>query len=990
MISFRHARSLDTVRCLSWSAIVLLIAAVISIASLVVKSAPRTTEITADSDEPLFASAVKAARETSQRESGNPDVGRVFKEHETVQLDPAQALGRVQQSGTLLLRTGEKTLEIELVPHDMRDPNYKAEEISADGVTRALPRTPVNTFRGQLRGRADTEARFTLDGATVEGLLLIDGEKYFVEPLKRYSKSADGDDFILYRESDVVEHSPASCGATMDEKLKRAADLISSAAPADAATTAPLNRDIKLATEADYEFVNQAGGSSAANSEILSIMNLVDGVFQEELGISFSITYQHTWATPADPYQSTSPGGVFTEFQNYWNSSLADISRDAAHMWTGKDLNGDVIGTADQSVVCRARSRSYGVSQRLDNLDIKIGITAHELGHNLGATHPDQEPSPVSACANSIMQSRVGYSRSFCQFSREQMTAYVNTNAACLSPTYSIAGRVAEASFGSPVTLNLTGPKNRIAPISFTGDYFFRGLTAGTYTLTPSGQFQTFTPASRIVSELNSNQSGIDFTAALVGFNISGRVVDDSGNGIGGVEMILNNPFAVVSRSNTEANGNYVFEGVPATKDYTVSPYSPNGSFTPVSRTLTTLTANQTGVNFTGTLRPTPTPTPTVRFFADTFQFGEGAGHAAVVIKREGDPSGAVTVEYQTVDDPAPVRCDVVNGKSYARCDYATTIDTVTFAAGETQKTVAIPLIDDAHVEGSETFQLRLNGAQGASLGAPSVALLVVLDNDAGPNANPILSAPFFVRMQYLDFLSREPEPDGLAAWLSVLQGCPDPFNTDSDSPSARCDRTIVSSSFFRSEEFQLKGFYVYLFYKAAHGRLPEYAEVIPDMRQVTGQTTAEVFHKRAAFAEGFARRASFTTLYGAMSHQQYVDALLGRYALQQITTEDPQQPDATTQVTLTRQQLVEQLNSGVLTRAKALRALVQSDEVATAEFNGAFVAMQYYGYLRRTPEEGGYQAWLNYLNTHPDDYRAMVNGFMNSAEYRLRFGIPN
>jgi hypothetical protein len=50
---------------------------------------------------------------------------------------------------------------------------------------------------------------------------------------------------------------------------------------------------------------------------------------------------------------------------------------------------------------------------------------------------------------------------------------------------------------------------------------------------------------------------------------------------------------------------------------------------------------------------------------------------------------------------------------------------------------------------------------------------------------------------------------------------------------------------------------------------------------------------------------------------------------------------------------------------------------------------MQYYGYLRRTPDAPGFNAWLNYLTAHPDDFRTMVNGFMNSQEYRLRFGQP-
>jgi hypothetical protein len=160
-------------------------------------------------------------------------------------------------------------------------------------------------------------------------------------------------------------------------------------------------------------------------------------------------------------------------------------------------------------------------------------------------------------------------------------------------------------------------------------------------------------------------------------------------------------------------------------------------------------------------------------------------------------------------------------------------------------------------------------------------------------------------------------------------------------------------------------------------------------MRSVTGQTPEEVYQKKAAFVASFVARPEFANLYDASSNQAFVDTLLGRYSLQQITTEDPAAPDSATQVTLTRQQLVSGLASDSLTRAKVLRALVQSNEVEAAEFNGAFVAMQYYGYLRRTPEAEGYNNWLNYLNNNPGDFRKMVDGFMNSVEYRLRFGQP-
>ena len=91
--------------------------------------------------------------------------------------------------------------------------------------------------------------------------------------------------------------------------------------------------------------------------------------------------------------------------------------------------------------------------------------------------------------------------------------------------------------------------------------------------------------------------------------------------------------------------------------------------------------------------------------------------------------------------------------------------------------------------------------------------------------------------------------------------------------------------------------------------------------------------------------------------------------------------------MTLTRADMVNRLNG--LTRAQIVRALADSNEVSSAEFNSAFVAMQYFGYLWRDPGTGGYNDWLRTINANPSDIRSMVNGFVNSTEYRLRFGQP-
>jgi hypothetical protein len=184
-----------------------------------------------------------------------------------------------------------------------------------------------------------------------------------------------------------------------------------------------------------------------------------------------------------------------------------------------------------------------------------------------------------------------------------------------------------------------------------------------------------------------------------------------------------------------------------------------------------------------------------------------------------------------------------------------------------------------------------------------------------------------------------------------------------------------------------LKGFYVFRFYRVGYNRLPSYQEVVSDMSFVAGQTAQEVYARKAQLATLFMERAEFQTLYGGMTNAQYVAALMTRYQLTQITTPDPAQPDTGGQVTLTTTELTNRLGANTMTRAQVLRAVADSDEVGGREYTNAFVGMQYYGYLRRTPDEAGFRAWFNYLTANPTDARTMVNGFLNSTEYRLRFG---
>ena len=86
---------------------------------------------------------------------------------------------------------------------------------------------------------------------------------------------------------------------------------------------------------------------------------------------------------------------------------------------------------------------------------------------------------------------------------------------------------------------------------------------------------------------------------------------------------------------------------------------------------------------------------------------------------------------------------------------------------------------------------------------------------------------------------------------------------------------------------------------------------------------------------------------------------------------------------------------SDTIARAQALRQVAENQVLYSAEFNRAFVLMEYFGYLRRNANEGpdpdysGYDFWLKKLNQFNGDYQKseMVKAFITSAEYRQRFG---
>ena len=255
------------------------------------------------------------------------------------------------------------------------------------------------------------------------------------------------------------------------------------------------------------------------------------------------------------------------------------------------------------------------------------------------------------------------------------------------------------------------------------------------------------------------------------------------------------------------------------------------------------------------------------------------------------------------------------------------------------------------------------------------VADAIVLQGDVDDSED-------FVREHFEDFLGRDPDDSGFAFWIRNIDQC------DSDDNCRRVMRVNTSAAFFLSIEFQQTGFLIERLFIASFGRLPRFAEFVADEKTISegvvvGQPgwQQKLEANKQEFIDDWVHHPAFIAAFGSLTNVQFVDALLKNAGL--------------TLPAADRQSLIDGLNNGTLTRAQVLRQIVENPAFINQEMNRAFVLMQYFGYLRRDPDDApdgdmkGFNFWLNKLNQFHGDFQAaeMVRAFIESQEFRQRFG---
>jgi Tol biopolymer transport system component len=290
------------------------------------------------------------------------------------------------------------------------------------------------------------------------------------------------------------------------------------------------------------------------------------------------------------------------------------------------------------------------------------------------------------------------------------------------------------------------------------------------------------------------------------------------------------------------------------------------------------------------------------------------------------------------------------------------------------------------------------------------------------PTTNPMDDAQFFVRQHYLDFLNREPDAPGLAHWTGKITQCNDPAKRQPGESLAQCTerkRANTSAAFFFSPEFQNTGSFAIRVYWGTFGKLPSspcpgvpfglpgncrphYSQYLADAGQlaqgivVNDKLAPDVMNaNKHAFVEQFVNRPEFHARYDGLANAQFVDRLFETTGVTPTSAE--------------RDSLIAELANGggsTVAKASVVFKVVDGTQTITdgalvfqtrygqafydTEFDAVFVFMEYLGYLRRNPDQAGYDFWLGKLKPYGNWFDAqMVLAFIVSPEYRSRFGPP-
>ena len=409
------------------------------------------------------------------------------------------------------------TIDLEL--NDLRAPGYRAEYTTDEGTFECKKPFVVNTFKGQTS--TGLPVAFTIDEHTFSGVILGENYHYVIRPTKDYTQNREYKSFIVYHSEDIIpdENNSHFTNDVLNAPKDAMKELIEHG---DIRNSGNCAYFLRIATDADFQYHQARGSISAAttNGNILSVLNIVESVYRSTFGLRFAVTFQHVYTTNTQPYTSTDAGILLNSFREQWNTNRTEITRNIAHLFTGKTLNGGTWGVAWLGAINGNEPNNFAYALSMNRAEM-YQTTAHEIGHNLGTGDVNlMTPVPPECLCGgntaSVMCQGLKHSNLwFCGVSIGEINSFLDNNlldicgstfiCANTTETYTIQNPIPNSTITWNVGSCVTPVSPSIAGVPGTETSFTVALSCGTpgtlwieAIISPEGQQQYTTPRINI------------------------------------------------------------------------------------------------------------------------------------------------------------------------------------------------------------------------------------------------------------------------------------------------------------------------------------------------------------------------------------------------------------------------------------------------------------------------------------------------------------
>lgn len=201
------------------------------------------------------------------------------------------------------------------------------------------------------------------------------------------------------------------------------------------------SREISLAVHLDHQFVRKLGVNSEATA--IEVLNAAEGIFLSQLGLHIRITTIERISADNEKLTSSNAEELLDQYSKFLTRARTLQRANLHHLLTGKDLfvrdftTGTklegIVGLAFLGSICTTQNQTVSLAQlTAAQLGLRVIISAHEIAHNLNATHPEESglPSQSAGLMSAVVKSG---NSTFSQFSINEVNLFLNQNGACLA-----------------------------------------------------------------------------------------------------------------------------------------------------------------------------------------------------------------------------------------------------------------------------------------------------------------------------------------------------------------------------------------------------------------------------------------------------------------------------------------------------------------------------------------------------------------------------